>query len=134
VDTLIAWAAGAGGLLVFGVAWFFHGKLKLTRAACILAAIGGFMTYGAGVGSWVDEIAAKVAIVAFILTLGGIGVIIADIKGKKKGADKPALVAFFLVPVFFVSFLFSLPTVFHQLGDGFGKVGDKVTTKIGEAK
>ncbi len=126
MNIVTAWLSTLGGPIVFAGAWYIHQKVRLTRTACILAFVGGLMTYAAAIGTRVNEYAAKLGILLVVAVFVGICVIVADVKGKKKGADKPALIAFFLVPLFFVAFLSSLPAVGEQFGDGLEKAGDNV--------
>jgi peptidoglycan/LPS O-acetylase OafA/YrhL len=126
VDLFAGWLATLGGLLVFGAAYYIHQKVRLTRFACVLAVVAGFMTYNSAIGGYLNRYAAQVAIFTFCAVIIGIAVIVADIKGKRKGADRPALFAFFLVPIFFVAFLASLPTVADQFGDGVQQTGTGV--------
>ncbi|WP_250029847.1 hypothetical protein [Paractinoplanes maris] len=111
LDMLSSLLAAVGGLIVFAAAWYVHQKVRMTRTACIAAMVGGFITYAGIIGSWANEYAKQVGIVCAAGVFVLVCIIIADIKGKKKGADKPALIAFFLVPIFFVSGLVALSTV-----------------------
>ncbi|MER7280452.1 hypothetical protein ABT369_39045 [Dactylosporangium sp. NPDC000244] len=115
-----------GGLVLFGAAYYIHQKVRLTRTACVVAFGAGLLTYNSEIGGWVNGVAVKVSIVLFAAVLVGIAVIVADIKGKKKGADRPALFAFYLVPIFFAAFLATLPGVLSGVGGGAGKVGNHV--------
>jgi len=126
-----AWLATLGGLPLFGAAYWIHQRLRLSRFACVLAALAGFMTYAAVIGSWVNGIAAQVGIVAAIgvIVLGA--VIVADVKGKKKGADRPALFAFFLLPIFLVAGLTAMPALFQQASSGFQKSTTNISTQVG---
>jgi hypothetical protein len=126
MDVISSFLSTLGGFVVFAGAYYVHQKVRLTRTACIVAAIGGFMTYNTSTGTWLNGYAKQVLLIAGVLVFVGICVIIADVKGKKKGADRPALFAFFLVPVFFVAFLAALPTVLSQAGGGVSKTGDQV--------
>ncbi len=126
MSVVLGWLATLGGLLVFAAAYYIHQKVRLTRFACVLAVVAGFMTYNSGVGGWANRWAAQVAVVTFCAVIVGIAVIVADIKGKRKGADRPALFAFFLVPIFLVAFLSSVPSVLDQFGDGLRQTGDGV--------
>jgi succinate dehydrogenase hydrophobic anchor subunit len=113
-------------VLVFAAAYYIHQKVRMTRFACVVAAGGGFMMYATAIGAWLNQYATQVTLVSFLAVLVGICVIVADVKGKRKGADKPALIAFFLVPVFLVSFLAALPVVVQQAGAGLQKVSSNM--------
>ena len=110
LDMLSNMLAAIGGLIVFAGAWYIHQKVRLTRTACIMAAVGGFITYSGVVGSWANQYASQLGVICAVGVFVGICVIVADIKGKKKGADKPALIAFFLVPIFLASVSYSATT------------------------
>lgn len=118
IEMLTSLLTGLGGLIVFGAAYYVHQKVKLTRTACVLAAIAGFVTLAGGIGDWANRYASQLGIIAVAGVVVGICVIVADIKGKKKGADRPALFAFFLVPIFFLSGLAALPALTSDLRDG----------------
>lgn len=126
LDVIKNWLPTLGGLLVFGAAYYIHQKVRLTRFACVLALLAGFMVYNGQIGSLVNRYAAQVAIITFCAVIIGIAVIVADVKGKRKGADRPALFAFFAVPVFLVSFLAAAPAVLSQSSEGIQKVGNNV--------
>ncbi|AEV86847.1 hypothetical protein ACWT_5829 [Actinoplanes sp. SE50] len=113
--------ATVGGLIVFAGAWYIHQKVRLTRTACVMAAVGGFVTYSGVVGSWANQYARQLGIVCAVAVFVGVCIIVADIKGKKKGADRPALIAFFLVPIFLASGIGVLPTITKGLRDGVQK-------------
>ncbi len=125
---IVAMLNGLAGIALFGVAFFAHSKLRLTRVGCVIALIAGLVTFGSPAGDWANKLAAASPWIPFLIVLGLGLVIVADVKGKKKGADKPALIAFYLVPVFFVAFLVALPTVFDDVGDGAEKIGDKMSS------
>lgn len=122
MSAILGMLSALGGLLVFAAAYYIHQKIRMTRFACVLAAAGGFMLYATAIGSWLNQYARQAVLISFLAVLVGICVIVADVKGKRKGADKPALIAFFLVPVFLVSFLSALPAVMQQAGDGVRQV------------
>lgn len=122
MSAIFGMLSALGGLLVFAGAYYVHQKVRLTRTACVAAAVGGFMMYSTAIGSWLNQYARQAAVVSVVAVFVGICVIVADIKGKKKGADKPALFAFFLVPIFIVSFLAALPQVLDKAGDSFRQV------------
>jgi hypothetical protein len=111
LDMLSSLLAAVGGLIVFAGAYYVHQRVRLTRTACVAAAVGGFITYAGIIGSWANQYASQVGVVCAVGVFVGVCVIVADIKGKKKGADRPALFAFFLVPIFFVSGLVALSTI-----------------------
>lgn len=116
-----------GGLVVFAGAYYVHQKVRLTRAACVMATIGGFVTYGGVIGSWANKYAAQLGIVCAVGVAVGIAVIVADVRGKKKGADRPALFAFFLVPIFLASGLAAMSSVVApNLQDGVQKTGTQM--------
>lgn len=115
------------GVIMFGAAYYIHQKVRLTRTACVIASGAGFLTYTSELGGWINGVAVKASIVLVALVAVGICVIVADVKGKKKGADRPALFAFFLVPLFLAAFLAALPQVLQDTGKGAGKVGDRVS-------
>lgn len=125
-DMLGGWAAALGGLLVFGAAYYIHQKLRLTRFACFVAVAGGLMVYNGQLGALVNQYAAELAIGLFCGMLILVAVIVADVKGKKKGADRPALFAYFLVPIFLVAFLSTLPAVLDQVSGGVQKTGTQL--------
>jgi hypothetical protein len=127
MNQILGFLSGLGGLVVFAGAYYVHQKVRLTRVACVVAAIGGFMLYASATGQWLNRYAAQTAIIAVVAVFIGICVIVADIKGKKKGADRPALFAFFLVPVFIVSFFAALPTVIQQAGNGVERVTNNMS-------
>jgi drug/metabolite transporter (DMT)-like permease len=118
LDMLSSLLAAVGGLIVFAGAYYIHQKVRLTRFACVMAAVGGFVTLAGGLGGWVNRYAAQLGIIAVVGVIVGIAIIVADVKGKKKGADRPALFAFFLVPIFFLSGLAALPALTSDLQDG----------------
>lgn len=129
MDQLIGLLSASGGLLVFALAWYAH-KKKIRTFACVLAVIGGFMTYAAGdaLGAWISQLASIAPIVVVVAVGAGIVTIYADwIRDKKP--DKPALVACFIVPVLLVAFFTSLGPVLASVGGG---VTD-TTTRITEA-
>lgn len=132
MSAILGFLSAIGGLIVFAGAWHIHQKTRLTRAACIMAAIGGFMTYETVIGTWLNRYAVQVGVIAAVAVVIGICVIVADIKGKKKGADKPALVAFFLVPIFLVAGLSAVPPLVTQAGNGLEKVSSNVSTQMGK--
>jgi hypothetical protein len=111
INMLSGMLAAVGGLIVFAGAYYVHQKVRLTRTACVAAAVGGFITYSGIIGSWANQYAQQVGIISAVGVFVGVCVIVADIKGKKKGADRPALFAFFFVPIFFVSGLVALSTI-----------------------
>lgn len=119
------------GLIVFAGAYYIHQRVRQTRFACIVAMLGGLMTLASAIGPWVNQYARAVAILAAVGELVGIAVIVADVKGKKKGADRPALFAFFLVPIFFGTFLATMPTLLTQAGNGLKQVSSSVQTHTG---
>ena len=129
---LAGWLSALSGLILFGAAYYIHQRVRLTRTACVIAAAAGFLTYGAAIGGWANRMASQFwwVLVAGMLKMG-ICIIVADIKGKKKGADRPALFAFFLVPVFLAAFLAALPTVLRQVGDNVQRVGNNVSSSVG---
>ena len=110
--------AAIGGLVVFGGAYYIHQKVRLTRFACIMATAGGFVTLAGGIGDFATRYASQLGIVTLVGVIVGIAVIVADIKGKKKGADRPALFAFFLVPIFAMAGLAALPALTADLRQG----------------
>ena len=114
-DMLSGMLAAVAGLIVFAGAYYVHQKVRLTRTACVFAAIGGFITYAGVIGSWVNRYATQVGILCAVLVAVGICVIVADIRGKKKGADRPALFAFFFVPIFLVSGLMAVTSIVAPL-------------------
>ena len=121
-DMLSSIFSALGGLVVFAGAYYIHQKVRLTRFACLMAAVGGLITYAGPAGSWLNQFAAQLGIACAVGVVIGICVIVADVKGKKKGADRPALFAFFLVPIFLASGLVSLSTVVApDLRDGVDK-------------
>jgi hypothetical protein len=119
--------AAVGGLIVFAGAYYVHQRVRLTRTACIAAAVGGFITYAGIIGSWANQYAKQISIVCAVGVFVGVCVIVADIKGKKKGADRPALFAFFLVPIFLASGLAAMSTVVAPaLHDGVQKTSTQM--------
>jgi hypothetical protein len=127
LDVLSNLFAAVGGLVVFAGAYYVHQKVRLTRTACVAAAVGGFITYAGVLGSWANQYAKQVGIVCAVGVFVGVCVIIADIKGKKKGADRPALFAFFLVPIFLASGLVAMSTVIApNLQHGVEKTGTQM--------
>jgi hypothetical protein len=118
IDMLSGLLAAVGGLIVFAAAYYVHQKVRMTRTACVAAMVGGFITVAGALGDWVNQYAQELGIAAVAGVFIGICIIVADIKGKRKGADRPALFAFFFVPVFFVAGLSSLVTVTEPLRDG----------------
>lgn len=130
MQSILGVLSALGGFIMFGGAYYVHQKVRLTRTACIMAAAGGFMTYATATGAFLNRYAAQMTIVSFVAVAVGICVIVADIKGKKKGADRPALFSFFLVPVFIVAFFAGLPTVIQQTGNGI----QKATTSVNVGK
>jgi drug/metabolite transporter (DMT)-like permease len=110
--------AAVGGLIVFAGAYYIHQKVRLTRFACILAAAGGFVTLAGGLGDYANRYAAQLGILTLVGVIVGIAIIVADVKGKKKGADRPALFAFFLVPIFLMAGLAALPTLTADMRQG----------------
>ncbi len=128
---VLAWLSTLGGLVIFAAAYYIHQKVRLTRTACILATVGGFMTYTSAIGSWVNGFAVQTGVIAAAGVVVGVCIIVADIKGKKKGADRPALFAFFLVPIFLVAGVLALPAVIEQAGAGVGKTTTNITNQMG---
>ena len=121
IETLSNVLTAIGGLLVFGGAYYVHQKVRLTRTACVAAAAGGFITYAGAIGGWVNRYASQLGVVCAVGVFVGLCVIVADVKGKKKGADRPALFAFFLVPIFLMSGLVALSSLAQQAGHGVQK-------------
>jgi hypothetical protein len=111
IDLLSGLLGTVGGLIVFAGAYYVHQKVRLTRTACVMATVAGFVTYSGVIGSWANQYARQIGVFSAVAVVVGICVIVADIKGKKKGADRPALFAFFLVPIFLVSGLVAVSTV-----------------------
>ena len=109
------------GLVVFAGAYYTHQKVRLTRTACVMAMIGGFITLAGAIGSWVNQYAVQLGVICAVGVAVGIFIIVADIKGKKKGADRPALFAFFLVPIFFVSGIAAVGSLTKDLREGVQK-------------
>lgn len=130
MDTIQAIVGAIFGFLLFGAAWHIHSTYRMTRVASLLAAAAGFIAYVGPAGVWLNRFLGQAPLLLFLGVLVGIVVIIADIKGKRKGADKPALVAFFLVPLFFIGGLAALPAVGNMLGDGLQKAGNNATTQL----
>ena len=130
IDMLSSFFAAIGGLIVFAGAYYVHQKVRLTRTACVAAAVGGFITYSGVVGSWVNTYAKQVGIVCAVAVFVGLCVIVADVKGKKKGADRPALFAFFLVPIFLVSGLSAATSLSQDFRHGVEKTGTQMQ-KVG---
>lgn len=127
IDMLSNMLAAIGGLIVFAGAYYIHQKVRLTRTACVVAAIGGFITYAGVIGSWANQYASQIGIIAAVGVFVGICIIVADVKGKKKGADRPALFAFFLVPIFAVSGLVAISTIVApSLQNGVEKTGTQM--------
>lgn len=127
IDMFSGMLAALGGLVVFGGAYYIHQRVRLTRTACVLAAVGGFITYAGALGSWVNQYASKLGVICAVGVVVGLCVIVADVKGKKKGADRPALFAFFLVPIFLVAGLTALSTqVAPSLRHGVEKTGTQM--------
>ncbi|GAA0719696.1 hypothetical protein Drose_06000 [Dactylosporangium roseum] len=122
MNQITAFLSTLSGLVLFGAAYYIHQKVRLTRTACVIAAAAGLLTYTSAIGTWVNSIAAKASILLVAAVVVGICVIVADVKGKKKGADRPALFAFFLVPLFLVAFISTLPNVLDQVGDSVDRV------------
>ncbi len=118
IDLLSGILAAVSGLIVFGGAYYVHQKVRLTRTACVMALVGGLITATGVIGDWANRYAAQLGIIALVAVAVGICVIVADVKGKKKGADKPALFSFFLVPIFLVSGLAALPALTADLRQG----------------
>ena len=126
MGVLNGWLSLLTGLVLFGGAYYIHQRVRLTRFACVLALLAGFIVYNGQLGGIVNRYAAQAAVLLFVGVTIGIAVIVADIKGKKKGADRPALFAFFLVPIFLVAFLSTLPSILGQASSGVEKVGNNV--------
>lgn len=122
------------GLALFGAAWHIHTKYRLTRLACVIAVFAGLATYASPIGIWVNDVLGNAPLILFLAVLIAIVVIVADIKGKKKGADKPALVAFFLVPLFLIGGLAALPSVLNMVGNGAERIGDRATVQLNIGK
>lgn len=119
--------AAVGGLLVFAGAYYVHQRVRLTRTACVAAAIGGFITYSGVIGSWANKYAQQIGIIAAVGVFIWTCVIIADVKGKKKGADRPALFAFFFLPIFLVTGLVAGSALVRtQLGPAVQKTTSQV--------
>jgi hypothetical protein len=131
IETLSNLLTAVAGLVVFGGAYYIHQKVRLTRTACIAAAVGGFITYAGVIGSWANRYASQLGVVCAVGVFVGICVIVADIKGKKKGADRPALFAFFLVPIFLMSGLVALASVTKEFSEGVKKTTSNVEQRIG---
>ena len=129
MDAFAVWTSTLAGFVFFGVAVFAHRK-RLTRFACVLAAIAGFMTYAAAIGTAINDFAARFPVLLVAGVAVGLIVIVVDIRGKRKGADKPALFAFYLVPIFLVAFITSLPKVLADAGDGLRKTGEQITSQM----
>ncbi len=130
METLNSIMDASVGLLLFVVAWFAHRK-KMTRFACIVAFIGGLATYFSPVGGWLNSLASRWPWLVFTAVAVCVIVIVADIKGKRKGADKPALFSFFLVPIFFVAFCAAIPTMLAPVGAGLDRIGDELSQQMG---
>lgn len=132
MDALLDIFEAMFGLAMFGLAWWVHDKHKsMSRLACIIALVAGLVTYGGPVGTWANNwLGGQAPLILFLLVLFGVIVIVADVKGKKKGADKPALVAFFLVPLFFIGGLASLDEVGGMIGGSIEDIGDKATVQL----
>jgi hypothetical protein len=118
IDMLSGLLAAIGGLIVFAGAYYIHQKVRLTRFACVMATVGGFVTLAGGIGDFANRYAAQLGVITLVGVVVGICVIVADIKGKKKGADGPALFAFFLVPIFLMAGLAALPPLTADLRQG----------------
>ncbi len=118
INLLSGVLAAVSGLIMFAGAYYVHQKVRLTRTACIMALVGGLMTAAGVIGDWANRYAAQLGIIALVGVAVGICVIVADVKGKKKGADRPALFSFFLVPIFLVSGLAALPSMTADLRQG----------------
>lgn len=119
IDLLSGILSALGGLIVFAGAYYVHQRVRLTRTACVAAAIGGFITVAGSLGDWANQYARQLGIACAVGVFIGVCIIVADIKGKKKGADRPALFAFFFVPIFFVAGLTALASfVAPQLREG----------------
>lgn len=132
IDLLSNLLAAVGGLIVFAGAYYVHQKVRLTRTACVAATVGGFITYSGIIGSWANRYATQIGILCAVAVFVGVCVIIADVKGKKKGADRPALFAFFLVPIFLVSGLVALSTVVAPaLRNGVEKTSTEMQQRVG---
>jgi hypothetical protein len=132
IDLLSSLLAAVGGLVVFAAAYYVHQKVRLTRTACVAAAVGGFITYSGVIGSWANRYASQVAVVTAVGVFIWICVIVADVKGKKKGADRPALFAFFFLPIFLVSGLVAASTlVSTQLRPAVEKTTTNIQQRVG---
>jgi len=118
IDLFSSLLAAVGGLVVFAGAYYVHQRVRLTRTACVMALIGGLITAAGVIGDWANRYAAQLGIIALVGVFVGICVIVSDIKGKKRGADRPALYSFFLVPVFLVSGVAALPALTSDLRQG----------------
>lgn len=124
--------AAVGGLVVFAGAYYVHQRVRLTRTACIAAMVGGFITYAGVIGSWANKYAAQVGVIAAVGVFVWICVIVADVKGKKKGADRPALFAFFFLPIFLVSGLVAASSlVSTQLRPAVEKTTTSIQQRVG---
>jgi glucose uptake protein GlcU len=123
--------AAVGGLIVFAGAYYVHQKVRLTRTACVMALIGGLITSAGVLGHWANQYAKQLGIICLVGVAVGICVIVADVKGKKKGADRPALYSFFLVPIFLVSGLAALPTLTADLRHGVQQNTSQLQQRIG---
>lgn len=121
LDLITNLLAAAGGLVIFAGAYYVHQKVRLTRTACVAALVGGFVTYGGVIGSWMNRFAVAAGVACAVGVFIGVCVIVADVKGKKKGADRPALFAFFLVPIFLFAGLTCLTVVTADFRDGLQK-------------
>jgi hypothetical protein len=130
MDTIQNIIGALFGFALFGAAWHIHSKYRMTRLASLISAAAGFIAYVGPAGVWLNNWLGQAPLLLFLGVLIGLVVIVADIKGKRKGADKPALVAFFLVPLFFIGFLAALPAVGGMLGDGLEKAGENATTQL----
>jgi hypothetical protein len=119
------------GVLLFAAAWYIHTKYARTRFATVIALLAGLITYNSPIGAWLNDFLGKNA--PLLLFIGGLilsVIIFVDIKGKKKGADKPALTAFYLLPIFVVGFIASLPAVFGMGADSAVEIGERAKTQI----
>ncbi len=126
IDMLSGLLAALGGLIVFAGAYYIHQKVRLTRTACVLAAAAGFVTLAGGIGDFAFRYATQLGVITVVGVIVGIAIIVADIKGKKKGADRPALFAFFLVPIFLMAGLAALPALTADLRQGVQETTSKM--------
>ena len=129
MSSILGILSAFAGFIVFGGAYYIHQRVRMTRFACVMAAAGGFMTYGTATGQFLNRYAATAGVICGVAVLVGVAIIIADVKGKKKGADKPALFAFFLVPIFVVAGLTAVSGMVSQTTGGLQSVTSNMSVK-----